>query len=251
MVDRDLPREERLSRTFVALADTLVTGFDVVDLLDDLVQNSVDLFGVAAAGLMLVDPGGNLRVMASSDDQMRLLELLQIQNDEGPSLDCCRSGVAQSVPRLLLEAARWPRFVAEAAVLGFTAAYTVPLRLRDETLGAFNLFDGPDHVLLAADLQMVQALADVATIGLLQHRAIQRSEELAEQLQVALNSRVVIEQAKGVLAERAQLDIAETFEMMRRYARGHNLRLEAVARAIVTGELRELDDPPAAGPASG
>jgi GAF domain-containing protein len=230
-------REERMSRTFVALADTLVTGFDVVELLDGLLETAVDLLEVAAGGLLLADQRGQLRVMASSNEQTRLLELLQIQSDEGPCLVSYRTGAALAITDLAAEQSRWPQFAAEAERLSFSAVYTVPMRLRTETIGAINLFDVAGHTVDDADLVMAQALADVATIGILQHRTIQRTEELAEQLQSALHSRVLIEQAKGVLAEREGVDMAEAFAALRDYARQTRQRLADVASALIAGSL--------------
>lgn len=230
-------RENRLAEVFVSLADTLVTGFDVVGLFDDLAGACVDLLEVTAAGLMLVDPGGRLRVMASSSERSRLLELLEVQNDEGPCLDCWRDGRPVLVADLAEATDRWPRFAAEAARVGFGAVYALPMRLRDETIGALNLFHREPHAISSASLQLAQALADVATIGMLQQRAAQRSAELADQLQTALNSRLVIEQAKGVVSEQDKTDMATAFELLRGHARRHGRKLSDVAVAVVSGRL--------------
>lgn len=234
-------REHRLAEVFVSLADTLVTGFDVVGLFDDLASACVDLLAVTAAGLMLVDPNGRLRVMASSSERSRLLELLEIQNDEGPCLDCWRDGEAVVAADLEVEGARWPKFTREATRVGFSAVYALPMRLREETIGALNLFHRDAHAVSPAYLQLGQALADVATIGMLQQRAVQRSVELADQLQTALNSRLVIEQAKGVLAERENTDMAGAFELLRGHARRNNRKLSDVAADVISGELLGAD----------
>jgi GAF domain-containing protein len=229
--------ENRLADIFVTLADTLVTGFDVVGLFDDLAGACVDLLDATAAGLMLVDPAGRLRVMASSSERSRLLELLEIQNDEGPCLDCHRSGEPVLVADLAAENGRWPTFTAEATRVGFGAVYALPMRLREETIGALNLFHRDPHAMSPASLRLAQALADVATIGILQQRAVQASAELADQLQSALNTRLIIEQAKGLLAEREKTDMGAAFDLLRNHARRSGRRLSEVATAVIAGDL--------------
>jgi len=229
-------REQRLARAFVELADTLVSGFDVVEFMSMLATRAVDLVGLAAAGVLLDDKRGQLRVVAASDEMVRLLELLELQQDDGPCTEAFRRGVA--VQAGAAEALRrWPRFAEQAAGLGYQVMCALPLRLRDQTVGALNLFRATPQPLDEADLVVGQALADVATIGLLQERSMRESRLLAEQLQVALNSRVTLEQAKGVLAEQTGLSIDQAFEVLRHFARRHNLRLVEVARLVVTGEL--------------
>ena len=239
-------REQRLAEIFVTLADTLVTGFDVVGLFDDLTGACVELLEVTAAGLMILDSAGRLRVMASSSERSRLLELLEIQNDEGPCLDCHRTGAPVLVADLLAENGRWPRFTQEATRVGFASTYALPMRLREETIGALNLFHRDSHALSAASLRTAQALADIATIGILQQRALHASTELAAQLQTALNTRLVIEQAKGLLSEREHTDMPAAFEMLRRYSRRSGRRLSEVAAAVIARELdvAELKDRP-------
>jgi len=234
-------REHRLSDVFVRLADTLVTGFDLVGLFDDLAGACVELLDVTESGLMLVDPAGRLRVMASSSERSRLLELLEIQNDEGPCLDCYHSGQPILVADLADAHGRWPAFSQEAERVGFAAVYALPMRLRDETIGALNLFHRHTHALSDAGLRLAQALADVATIGILQQRAVQRSADLAGHLQTALNSRLVIEQAKGVLAERENIDMPQAFELLRGHARRSGRKLSEVAAAVVAGQLGTAD----------
>ena len=234
---QEAAREVLLGRKFVALADNLVSGFDVIELLDDLVASGVELLELAAAGLMLTDQQGRLRVMAASSAPTRVLELFELQNDEGPCLDCFRTGhpvVAEDLPA---QEARWPLFTAEIRALGFGPVYALPMRLRERTIGAFNLFRRPGAPLTAPDLELGQALADISTIAILQHRTIRESEQLAEQLQAALNSRIVIEQAKGALAERAQVDLDVAFGMLRRFARQSRARLSEVAASVASGEL--------------
>ena len=227
-----------LSQRFVALADSLVADYDVVDLLEGLVQTCVDLLDVDQGGLLLIDQRGHLQVVAASSEATRLLELLQLQSDEGPCLECVATGRAVTAPDLSTEQARWPTFAPAATSVGFSAVYALPLRLREETIGGLNLFvDGGRDDLDEDDLRIAQALADVATIGILQQRSISRSSLLAEQLQNALNSRIVVEQAKGVLAERGGLEMQVAFEMLRGYARAHRRRLSDVAADVVRERL--------------
>jgi GAF domain-containing protein len=238
-------REKTLAETFVLLADTLVDDYDIVDLLDKLVASCVNLLGITAAGLLLDDQRGNLAVVASSDESTRLLEIFQLQTNEGPCLDCVRSGSAVSSEDLEGDRERWPRFVPVAVDAGFRSVVAVPLRLRDQTIGGLNMFHARAEPIPDDDRLLAQALADVATIGILQRRSTHRTTQLAEQLQHALSSRVAIEQAKGVLAERGNIGMDEAFGALRGYARTHNLKLTEVALAIVRGEL-DISGPPVA-----
>jgi hypothetical protein len=227
-------RETRIAETFVGLADTLVDDFDVIDVLHALAERCVELLDVAAAGLMLADLRGGLHTVAASDEQARLLELFEIQNEEGPCLDCYRGG--QPLENIELRAAgeRWPGFVPRALAGGFTNSSALPLRLRADVIGALNLFHvGP---LDPADLRLGRALADAATISILAYRAIRHGEVVGAQLQTALDSRVVIEQAKGILAERWQIGMDEAFQRLRAHARSHNRLLLDVARDVVNGD---------------
>jgi hypothetical protein len=226
---------ELLPEAFVELADTLVAGFDVIDFLHLLTDRSVELLDASAAGLLLADPRGELRVVAASSEQVRLLELFQLQSDQGPCLDCFRTGRPVSEGDLSTADERWPRFTAIARRAGFAAVQALPMRLRNETIGALNLFRTTPGPFGTADVRVGQALADVATIGLLNERSLRRAEILNEQLQGALNSRVIIEQAKGKLAERLGLDMEQAFAVLRRHARARNRGLSDLARDFVDG----------------
>lgn len=230
-------REQLLASTFVDLADTLVADFDVVDFLHTLVSRSVELLDANAAGIMLADLRGGLKVMASSTEEVRLLELYELQNDEGPCLDCFRSGTPVGRADLPAMRGSWPAFAERLQELGFNSAQAIPMRLRSETIGALNLFRIEPGRLTEADLWIGQAMAHVATVGLIQERAIAAKELLAEQLQAALSSRVLIEQAKGVLAERTGLQLDEAFHVMRGYARSHSHRLGEIAAQIIDGSI--------------
>ncbi len=227
--------DRQLAEAFVELADTLVDDFDVVDFLHQVTVRCADVLGVAAAGVLLTDQRGTLQVVAASTEQTRLLELLQLQTDEGPCPECFHTGRPVAVADLSSTAGRWPRFAAHAAQIGFASVHALPMRLRTDVIGALNLFGTQPGALDADTIQLGQALADVATIGLLQARAIHQRDTLAEQLQTALNSRIIIEQAKGVIAERRHLDMDQSFTLLRSTARKDNRRLSDLARAIVDG----------------
>lgn len=226
-------RAASLAEAFVVLADTLVDDYDVIELLHRLATYCVRLLSVDAAGLLLSDQRGNLRVVSSSTEQVRLVELFQVEADEGPCLECFRTGKPVAVPDLRAAVARWPRFAVRADEEGFRSVHALPLRLRTEVVGALNLFRTDPGLLPPGDVRIGQALADVATISILQERAVHRRDVLAEQLQAALNSRVIIEQAKGVLAERGDIDMGAAFAALRDYARRNNRLLSDVARAVV------------------
>jgi transcriptional regulator with GAF, ATPase, and Fis domain len=230
-------REQALADTFVLLADTMVDDYDVADLLDQLVNACVHVLGVTAAGLLLDDQQGNLALVASTSQETRLLELFVLQNNEGPCMDCVRTGAAVTSDDLAQDLDRWPAFVPAARGAGFHSAAAVPMRLREQTIGGLGLFLDLPQPIPAASRRLAQALADVATIGILQQRSLHHSHVLSEQLQSALTSRITIEQAKGVLAERNGLTMAAAFDALRRHARDHNLKLTDVATAVVTGRL--------------
>ena len=228
-----MTREHRITQVFVELADTLVEEFDVVDLLRTLTEVCVELLDVDAAGLMLADENGVLRVMASSDDQVELLELFELQQNEGPCPACFRTGA----PVVNVDLTQWPEFAEAAAASGYASAHAVPLRLRGQVIGALNLFRTGTAPLTDQDLALSRALSDIATIGVLHERRHREQQVLSGQLQHALNSRIVIEQAKGMLAERAGLSTAEAFAAMRSYARGTGLGLSGVAQSVLDGSL--------------
>ena len=230
-------RDRRAWETFVRLADTLVADFDIIDFLDTLAQASVELLGVDAAAILLADCAGTLNLVAASAQQPRIAELSQLQQAEGPCLDAFRTGSAVQCPDPLTARDRWPAFASAVLDAGFTGVYALPMRLRDQVIGAMNLFSAKPGELDAEAAELGQALADVATIGILHERAFRRHEVVIEQLQHALSSRIVIEQAKGVLAERLHLPIEDAFAVLRDYARDHNLKLAAVADAVTRGAL--------------
>jgi transcriptional regulator with GAF, ATPase, and Fis domain len=227
--------EQHVAEAFVELADTLVDDFDLMDFLHLLTDRCVRLLDVSAAGLLLTDQRDALRLVAASSEETRLLELLQLQNDQGPCVECFRTGRPVVVTDMSAAAVRWPRFVAAARATGFVAMHALPMRLRHDVIGALSLFGTEPKRFGAETVQLGQALADIATIGLLQARAIRQRDGLAEQLQTALNTRVLIEQAKGVIAERRRLDMDQAFTLLRTTARNSNRLLTDLARAVVDG----------------
>lgn len=222
---------------FVELADTLVDDFDAVEFLQGLVDRCVSLLRATEAGVLLADETDTLQVMATSTERGRALELLQIQNREGPCLDCVASGTVVASADLSADRDRWPTFAAEAVDAGFPCVLALPLRLRHRVLGGLNLFATHPGALDAVDRTIGQAMADIAAISLLQERALRESRLLSEQLQTALNARIMIEQAKGMLAERTGVDVETAYEQLRAFARSHNRRLRVVARDLLDGSL--------------
>ena len=230
-------REIRIAQVFVQLADTLVSDFDVAELMLQLADACLELLEVDAAGLMLVDASGGLRLVASAPDMMHDLEVFELQSDEGPCLDTIRTGKAVINIDVIQARERWPRFTAEALASGIRSTHALPLRLRGDLIGVVNLFSKAEQHLSDGDVALGQALADVATIALLQQRASRDHSILAEQLQVALNTRILIEQAKGILAERSGLHPAETFHHLRTYAKDSGQTLQSTARQVIEGRL--------------
>jgi transcriptional regulator with GAF, ATPase, and Fis domain len=181
---------------------------------------------------MLADQRGTLHATAASAENARLLELFELQTDAGPCLDAFRTAEPVVNADLHANEHRWPRFAEAAEAAGYVSVHALPLRLRSTVIGALNLFCTERNSLSEADIRTGQALADVATIGILAQRNLHQAELLTTQLQTALNSRVTIEQAKGVLAERHQITVDQAFELLRTYSRGHNRLLSDVARDV-------------------
>ena len=232
-----MTREADIVRSLVEMADTLVDDYDVVDLLTGVASRCVSLLGASAAGVMLAAPSGTLGLVASSSEAMRLLELLELQAQEGPCLDAFNSGEVVDHEVLSAGSGRWQRFTGAALEAGFRSVFAVPLRWREGTLGALNIFGESREPMAEADCVLARAFADLATLSIVQYRASAEARRLNEQLSAALSSRIVIEQAKGVISERAGLSLAEAFARLRGYARSNNLRLTDVAQSAVEGTL--------------
>lgn len=233
-----LAREMLLVRTFVTLADSLVAGYDVIDLLQTLVDHSTELFDASAAGITLGPDDEHLQVIVSTSEESRLVELMQLRAGEGPCVEAVSTGNVVTVVDLTDMAARWPRFAAAAEASGYRSVHAIPLRLRGQTIGAMNLFRAQEGALNDDDAVAARALADVATIGVLQHRAAHDSTVVREQLQRALDSRVLIEQAKGVLTQTHRLDMSGAFRLLRDQARSTQSPLTTVATGVIDGSLQ-------------
>lgn len=229
--------ERQVRRTFVELADTLVADYDIIAFLDSLAHRVVSLLDVAACGLVVADHHDTLNLIAATTEDTRMLELMQLQNSEGPCFECYHSGVPVHDGDLAKAAGRWPRFAPAARGRGFRSVYALPMRLRDSVIGAMNLFRTTSQPLESGRLELGQALADVATIGITHARAVSHYEVVTEQLQSALNSRIVIEQAKGILVERLGVSIEEAFGLLRQHARSNNNKLAETAHAVIEGKL--------------
>lgn len=236
-----MTREQQLVEAFVEAADTLVDDFDVIEFLHTVAGRCVQLLDIDAAGLMLADHFGQLHASAASTESAHLVELFELQVDAGPCMDAFRTG--DQVVNVDLRAShdRWPRFAEEAQAAGYVSVHALPMRLRTSVIGALNLFCAGPVALTEADIHIGQSLADVATIGILAQRSVQQSELLATQLQQALNSRVTIEQAKGVLAERRRITVDKAFILLRGYAREHNLHLSDLARQVADGSSTAVE----------
>jgi GAF domain-containing protein len=232
-----MAREQSLVDTFVMLADTLVDEFDVIDFLHRLAERCVEMLDVSAAGIMLVDSQGRLRHAACSNEEMRLVELFELQLEEGPCFDAYRQAtpIRGATPEDVQ--ARWPDFSIRAFEAGFIAVSAVPMRLRANVIGALNLFSSRPAGLSDDDIRVAQAMADVATIGILQERAIQDARAFSSQLEVALESRIVIEQAKGIVTEHNKVSVDSAFELIRGFARANNRLLSETARSLINGSL--------------
>ena len=232
-----MSREQDLLAAFVEFADTFVAEYDVVEFLHRLAERCVELVTVSEAGIMLADADNTLRYVASSSERMRLIELFELQHDEGPCLDAYRTGVAVHSSLTGEADTRWPRFAPHACEAGFRSVSALPMRLRTDVIGALNLFSTTAEPLSPEDQQVAQALADIATIGILQERALHDGHIVLSQLQGALESRVVIEQAKGIVAQATHVSVDDAFKLLRGYARNHNRLLRQTAEQIINGTL--------------
>jgi GAF domain-containing protein len=230
-----MPNQALLVQTLVGLADNLVDDFDVIDLLTLLADRCVEIVDVATAGVMLAVPGAQLQVIASSSEAMRILELFELEANEGPCLDCYRTGTPIVNLELSAVDGRWPRFTRRAIDDGFESVHSMPMRLRGRTIGALNMFRTGTGALDDADVVAAQALADVATIAIVQHRAALDARALNDQLNQVHNSRMIVEQAKGRITQATGVDMEQAFRRLRNHARNHNLHLAELARGIAEG----------------
>jgi transcriptional regulator with GAF, ATPase, and Fis domain len=232
-----MPKEQEMLRALVDVADTFVDDYDVVDFLHGLAERCVALLDVDEAGVMLVDGARTLRYIASSSEQMRLVELLELQHEEGPCLDAYRDGRVTVSAQAEEAEQRWPQFGSHARAAGLASLAGIPMRLRLDRIGALNLFSRRPGGLSDEDQHIAQAMADIATIGVLNERAIRDGRVVATQLQTALESRIAIEQAKGILAENMGITVDDAFTLLRSHARTHNIKLTDTAHRVVSGAL--------------
>ncbi|MGC1238495.1 MAG: GAF and ANTAR domain-containing protein [Acidimicrobiales bacterium] len=243
-----MARESLLIATLVELADNLVDDYDIIDVLTVLSDRCVEALDVDAAGVMLASPGGELQFVASSSESVRILELFQIQADEGPCVDSFRDGIAIINHSLEDAEQRWPRFAPRALAYGFRSVHCLPMRLRGRTIGALNLFRMHEGMLTAEDVGVAQGLADVATIAILQHQSSLDATTLNNQLSNALNSRIIIEQAKGMVRQATSCGMDDAFNRLRAHARNNNeglteLATRIVGRSVQSSELDEWTQP--------
>jgi GAF domain-containing protein len=236
-----MTRESLLIATLVELADNLVDDYDVIDVLTVLTHRCVEAVDVDAAGVMLASPAGELQFVASSSEEMRVLELFQTQTNEGPCVDCYHDGLAITNHALSESDGRWPLFTPKALAYGFRSVHSLPMRLRGRTIGALNLFRTHQGTLTDEDAGMAQGLADVATIAILQHRSILDASVLNAQLNNALNSRIIIEQAKGMVRQSTNCGMDEAFSRLRNHARNHNEGLTDLATRIIGNSISPTD----------
>lgn len=229
------PREKQLLDTLTFVADTLVDDFDVVDFLHDLVDRCAAIFDAVDVGLVLADEHGELVVMASTNERLHLIEVLQLSAGNGPCVDAYHSGALVTAGDIEEIARRWPPFASAARDSGYQSVHAVPLRLRQGTIGSLNLFSDKLGELDPRDVPAAQTIADVCTIGLVQERTIREASLARDQLQHALDARIVIEQAKGVIAHSRDIDMETAWRMLRQRARSHQARVTDIARGVIDG----------------
>lgn len=229
----DVTREAQLLKTFAKLADTLVVGYDVVDLLQLLVDTCHDLLEASAAGILLADRAGELELVVSTNESSRIVEMMQLSAEAGPCIESFRTGQVVSVERISDSPPEWSQFRDSAIEQGFASVYSIPLRLRETTIGTLNLLRTTTGELRTEDQEAAQAFADVATIGILHERSLRESRIVQEQLQGALNSRIIIEQAKGVVAYTRRTTMDESFTLIRNYSKSHQISIAEVARQLI------------------
>ena len=226
--------------TFVELADTLVHDYAIGDFLHLLVERCEDVLQVDAGGVLLESPDGTLSLAAATSDKMERLEAAEMRHDEGPCIDAYRRVTQIVAHDLNNELERWPNTMQHALDMGLHSVYAFPLRLRGDCIGALNLYRERPGPFEDADVRLAQAFADVAAIGILQQRQILEAQTRADQLQGALNTRVVIEQAKGVLAAKTGVSLEEAFLALRNHARSHRVNMHTLAKRVVEAQSADL-----------
>jgi GAF domain-containing protein len=229
----DISREQRITEAFVRVADTLMDSYDIVDLLSTLITQCTDLLGVQAGGMLIVDAAGTLELVASTSEEAEFVEIMQLAAGGGPCIECFDTGKAISIADIEKDVGRWPEFRKAALQRGFRSVHATPMRLRGTVIGTMNLLGTDPGELSERDVALAQALADVAIIGILQERSLRDPRIIAEQLHLALDTRIMVEQAKGVLAEKQSLSMDEAFNALRAYSRAESITLRTVAEGVV------------------
>jgi GAF domain-containing protein len=230
-------REALVIDTFITLADTLAGDYDVSELLHVLVDRCGEVLRAATAGVVLESHEGGLRLAAAMTEEMEAVEEAEMAAGSGPCVDAYRSKEPVVVPDLSACEERWPDLVPRLLAMGMRAGHAFPLRLREDCIGALNLYRRQPGEFDEDDIRLAQSFADIAAIGILQHRTVAEAELRVAQLQHALDSRVVIEQAKGVLAQRHRVTVGEAFAELRRHARDGNRKIHDLAREVVEGAI--------------
>lgn len=239
-------REAEIATTLIRLADTIVDGFDRYELLHDLSVSCARLLDADAAGVSIAD-GRRLQFVVATSEDMATVERFQADHRQGPCFDAYLTGQHVSTPDLRATARRWPRWTRQALALGFAAADAFPLRLGEQTVGALDVYATQTRTLSPDDVALGAAFAHMAAIGLVHEQAIAEHRNVQAQLQHALDNRISIEQAKGIVAERLQIPVSQAFDLIRRFSRSHNVKVVKTSRQIVNGELTFPPDqrPPA------
>jgi ANTAR domain-containing protein/GAF domain-containing protein len=228
----DVPNRQ-VAEAFVELADTVGGDFDLPAYADLVSSHTVDLLGARAAGIILADPADGEDNSTTPAQLHLLLDSRAVQIHEGAGFECFATGLPVRCHDLAAAGARWPGYAPAARAAGFDSVYAFPMQ-RERAIGALEVFAGNPVGLGDDDIALGQALADMAAAGILHERTTRSRGVLINQLQTALDSRVAIEQAKGVLAARHEIDVDDAFTALRQYARSHNQRLLDVARTVVT-----------------
>ena len=229
--------QSALVRAFIRASDTLTDDYDLESSIANLIEVCLQLTPGAEASVVLADEHGDLSLAGSSSERKRLLEQHQIDRKSGPSIESYESGAANSYDLVRTDSFPWPEFARLARAVGFRITRSIPLRLRDDTIGVLSIADKSAGTRPAVQDALLQALADTTTIGFLNRRTYSASSRLNHQLQTALNTRVLIEQSKGVVAARLGLTVDQAFEMLRSYARSSNRKLIDVASSLLEGTL--------------
>jgi GAF domain-containing protein len=236
--------ERLLLEVLSDFAHTLAGRFDVSEVLYRLAENVVSILGVAGAGVSVVDDEGRLRPVTWINELTAQLERVEEANQQGPCVDSFLQGVVIRVPRLSEETGHWPEWCAEAKRHGVEAVLGVPLRAGETVIGAMNVYSIEARQWRDDDVQVAQVLTDMAAGYVANASDLEQSRRVTEQLTEALESRIIIEQAKGMLASEYRISVDEAFKVLRSHSRRHGASLRALADAVVNLGLRPPQNPP-------